>query len=79
MYTIQVNNYLLQHEVSDSLPADAGCHLIKLKEGHVAIDFVIIERLAGKLFLVQVSMHETDRVLPIADGVLPIAHHLVYA
>ena len=59
MYTIQVNNYLLQHEVSDSLPADAGCHLIKLKEGHVAIDFVIIERLAGKgaekLFLVQVS------------------------
>ena len=59
VYTIKVTNFENQKSVSDDLPSDYGCHLIKLVARHFAIDFVIIQKLtgrdAGKLFLVQAS------------------------
>ena len=59
VYTIRVTNFEKQVSIGDALPRDRGCHLVKLVENHVAIDFVIIERESGKdtekLFLIQAS------------------------
>ena len=47
VYTIEVTNVVTQFKLDAPLPTGSGCHLIKLKPGHYAIDFVVIDRLIG--------------------------------
>ena len=45
--TLELTNVIVQNELTYDLPTGPGCHLIKLKEGYYAIDFIIIERSAS--------------------------------
>ena len=65
-YHLKCSNIIYQQDISSSIQPDNGtCTLVKLVEGHPALDFLIIDKSYGKdsnrLFFIQVSLSRYER------------------